>query len=55
MYPDGVTLYVYKGDEPIGRYKIDTKTDKEEVVEESLKDIHVDVRLERQEFYRAFL
>ena len=42
MYPDGVTLYVYKGDEPIGRYKVDAKTDKEEVVEESLKDIHVD-------------
>ena len=42
MYPDGVTLYVYKGDEPIGRYKVDAKTDKEEVIEESLKDIHVD-------------
>lgn len=42
MYPDGVTLYVYKGDEAIGRYKVDAKTDKEEVVEESLKSLHVE-------------
>ncbi|WP_024866300.1 hypothetical protein [Butyrivibrio sp. FCS014] len=41
-YPDGVTLYVYKGEEAIGRYAVDAKTDSEEVVEEVLSGIHVD-------------
>ncbi|WP_026520470.1 hypothetical protein [Butyrivibrio sp. FCS006] len=41
-YPDGVTLYVYKGEEAIARYSVDARTDREEVVEEALKDIHVE-------------
>ncbi len=41
-YPDGVTLYVYKGDEAIGRYEVDVSTDKEEVVEETIKDLSVE-------------
>ncbi|MBR6281730.1 MAG: hypothetical protein IKR14_04430, partial [Lachnospiraceae bacterium] len=40
-YPDGVTLYVYKGEEPLGRYEVDISTDKEELLEEVLKDIAV--------------
>ncbi|WP_022764111.1 hypothetical protein [Butyrivibrio sp. XPD2006] len=41
-YPDGVTLYVYKGEEAIARYSVDAKTDKEEVVEEAIKNVHVE-------------
>ena len=41
-YPDGVTLYVYKGEEAIGRYEVDVSTDKEEVVEETIKDLSVE-------------
>ncbi|WP_026650789.1 hypothetical protein [Butyrivibrio proteoclasticus] len=42
MYPDGVTLYIYKGNEAIGRYTVDAKTDEEVVVEKALSDVHVD-------------
>ncbi len=41
-YPDGVTLYVYKGDEAIGRYEVDVKTDGETVVEKELSNLSVD-------------
>ncbi len=41
-YPDGVTLYVYKGEEAIGRYTVDAYTDKEEIVEETIDDLYVD-------------
>lgn len=41
-YPDGVTLYVYKGEEAIGRYAVDARTDSEEVVEQTLEGLHVE-------------
>ena len=41
-YPDGVTLYVYKGEEALGRYQVDARTDSEEVVEKTLEGIHVE-------------
>lgn len=41
-YPDGVTLYVYKGDEAVGRYEVDVKTDGETVVEKELSNLSVD-------------
>ena len=41
-YPDGVTLYVYNGEEAIGRYSVPANTEKEEVVEQVLENIHVE-------------
>ncbi|MBE5920713.1 MAG: hypothetical protein E7272_12850 [Pseudobutyrivibrio ruminis] len=41
-YPDGVTLYVYKGDEPIGRYEVDVETDGENVIEKELSNLSVE-------------
>lgn len=41
-YPDGVTIYVYKGEESIGRYEVDISTDKEEVLEEQIKNLSVE-------------
>ena len=41
-YPDGVTIYVYKGEESIARYEVDISTEKETVIEEELKDISVE-------------
>ncbi len=40
-YPDGVTVYAYKGDELLGRYDVDVSTKTEEVLEQKLKDLDV--------------
>lgn len=41
-YPDGVTIYVYKGDEAIGRYEVDISTDKENVIEDAITNLSVE-------------
>ena len=41
-YPDGVTIYVYKGEEAIGRYEVDVETDSENVIEKELSNLSVD-------------
>ena len=40
-YPDGVTVYAYKGDEMLGRYDVDVSTETEKVLEQELKDLEV--------------
>ncbi|SHJ00217.1 hypothetical protein [Pseudobutyrivibrio xylanivorans] len=40
-YPDGVTVYAYKGDEMLGRYDVDVSTETEKVLEQELKELDV--------------
>ena len=41
-YPDGVTIYAYKGQETLGRYAVDIKEDSEEVLEEEISNVSVE-------------